>query len=138
MRDMSFVENKALGMNGKSAGKSVRGRPFRRGADPRRGRGPKSGAPNAGRPPSIVRERCRGSFDERISIAEAIADDEAAPASERLRALELIGRIGLASAGEVSVAEVESRLIKTVATIKLMLPADVADELLMAIKPHWT
>ncbi len=37
----------------KSATKSAgRGRPFTKGGDPRQGRGPKKGAPNAGRPPS--------------------------------------------------------------------------------------
>ena len=36
---------------GKSAGKTVSGRPFQQGYDPRRGHGPAPGALNAGRPP---------------------------------------------------------------------------------------
>lgn len=35
----------------------------------------------SGRPPSVIRERCRGSFDRRIPVLEAIADGEA---SERI------------------------------------------------------
>lgn len=35
------------------------GRPFQRGPDERRGRGPAKGAPNAGRPPDEHREFCR-------------------------------------------------------------------------------
>lgn len=44
-------------MADKSAGKSVPGKPFETGEDKRRGRGPKKGAPNAGRPRNeFVRE----------------------------------------------------------------------------------
>lgn len=43
----------------KSAIKSAPGRPFQKGGDPRQGRGPKPGAPNAGRPPSEITELCR-------------------------------------------------------------------------------
>ena len=39
--------------------KSVGGKPFEPGADPRRGRGPKKGAPNAGRPPNEFKEMMR-------------------------------------------------------------------------------
>lgn|ERR1051325_272787 len=46
---------------GKSAGKSAVtvGRPFKSGLDDRRGRGPKKGAPNAGRPPNELRAMLR-------------------------------------------------------------------------------
>lgn len=33
---------------------------FKKGGDPRQGRGPKKGAPNAGRPPDAFKEMCRG------------------------------------------------------------------------------
>src|SRR5688572_15462436 len=42
----------------KSARKSAHGRPFAKGGDPRQGRGPTKGAPNAGRPPTWLRESC--------------------------------------------------------------------------------
>ena len=82
----------------KSESKSValtRGGPFIPGPDPRRGRGPKPGAPNAGRPPSVIRERCRGSFEDRIVVLEEIADNPKASASDRIRALDLLGKYGL-------------------------------------------
>lgn len=46
---------------GKSGGKSGGKRPgtFASGADSRRGRGPRPGAPNAGRPPDYIREMAR-------------------------------------------------------------------------------
>lgn len=44
----------------KSAEKSAPGKPFEKGGDPRQGRGPKKGAPNAGRPPSEFKAAMRG------------------------------------------------------------------------------
>jgi hypothetical protein len=43
-------------------------------AKPNDARGPKKGAPNAGRPPSALREAMRGSLDQRLKVAEQIAD----------------------------------------------------------------
>ncbi len=83
-----------MGARKKSARKSAVGRPFERGHDPRRGRGPRSGAPNAGRPPSAVRAACRDAFARRIPILEAIADDATSAPGDRLRALDLLGRYG--------------------------------------------
>jgi hypothetical protein len=40
------------------------------------------GNPGGGRPPSAIRLRCRGSFEERIPVLEQIADGEA---SEKIR-----------------------------------------------------
>jgi hypothetical protein len=48
---------------GKSAEKSVNGRPFVAGYDPRRGNGPKPGAPNAGRPPDEFYEWLDGAVN---------------------------------------------------------------------------
>ena len=78
----------------KSVARILKG-PFVSGPDPRRGRGPKPGAPNAGRPPSVIRERCRGSFEDRIAVLEEIADNPEASASDRIRALDLLGKYGL-------------------------------------------
>ena len=44
----------------KSARKSAGGKPFEKGGDPRQGRGPKKGAPNAGRPPDEFKRTMRG------------------------------------------------------------------------------
>ena len=89
----------------KSESKSValtRGGPFIPGPDPRRGRGPKPGAPNAGRPPSVIRERCRGSFEDRIAVLEEIADDAKTSAGDRIRALDLLGKYGLGTQQQIS------------------------------------
>ena len=89
----------------KSESKSValtRGGPFIPGPDPRRGRGPKPGAPNAGRPPSVIRERCRGGFEDRIAVLEEIADDAKANAGDRIRALDLLGKYGLGTQQQIS------------------------------------
>ena len=39
--------------------------------------------PGSGRPPSVVRQRCRGSFLERVPILETIADTEEVPVRDR-------------------------------------------------------
>lgn len=54
---------------GKSAAKSAEksaapGVPFQRGHDPRRGRGPRAGTPNAGRPRNDWREACRAALEK--------------------------------------------------------------------------
>ena len=52
----------------------------------------------AGAPPSELRKRLRGSAAERIAIAEEIADNPTASASDRLRALDLLFKYGLGAA----------------------------------------
>ncbi len=51
----------------------------------------------AGAPPSAIRTRCRQAFADRVAIAERIADDDSVPPRDRLRAMELLARIGLGS-----------------------------------------
>jgi hypothetical protein len=67
--------------------------PFKKGEDPRRGRGPRPGAPNAGRPPDAVRAACRAAFDARVPMLAELADS--GPPEVRLRALEMLARYGL-------------------------------------------
>ena len=50
-----------------------------------------------GAPPSMIRARCRESFLSRVAIAERIADEESQDARNRLKALELLARLGLGS-----------------------------------------
>jgi hypothetical protein len=84
---------------GKSARKSAPGRPFTPG-DPRRGRGPKKGAPNAGRPPDAIRAACRASFDARIATLTAFADDDTLDPSVRMKAIETLAKYGLGTTSE--------------------------------------
>jgi hypothetical protein len=65
---------------------------FKKGVDPRRGVG-KPG--RSGRPPSIIRQRLRGSFEDRIKVLEEIADDTKASTTDRMRALDLMAKYGL-------------------------------------------
>ena len=71
-------------MSEKSTEKStggVTGKGFVPGDDPRRGRGPKPGAPNAGRPPNEWKEACMamGSRKEILERAEEILGDTSHP-----------------------------------------------------------
>jgi hypothetical protein len=51
-------------------------------------------AGGTGRPKSEIRARCAGSFDQRIAIAEEIADNPDSSQSDRLRALDLLAKYG--------------------------------------------
>lgn len=62
-------------MSGKSARKSP-GKPFAKGEDPRRGRGPAPGAPNAGRPPDKFKQEMQrlASRDETLERLNQLTD----------------------------------------------------------------
>src|SRR5438309_3227482 len=47
-----------------------------------------------GRPPSALRERLRGSFEDRVSVLEAIADDEEGDPQDRIRAVDVLAKYG--------------------------------------------
>lgn len=66
----------------KTAKKSApRGRPFAKGSDPRQGRGPRKGAPNAGRPPIAYKGRMAALADRGALAAEleGVLDNPAHP-----------------------------------------------------------
>ena len=77
----------AAKLSKKSSGGKPRGKPFVKG-DPRRmqARGPKKGAPNAGRPPDEWKARMRSLRDRWLVAAEAakVVDDVDHPLYERL------------------------------------------------------
>ncbi len=67
----------------KSAPKfGARSNPLKKGPDPRRGNGPKKGAPNAGRPPDAFRLLCRdiATRGAQALIAEKVMKDPKHPA----------------------------------------------------------
>jgi hypothetical protein len=68
--------------------------PGRNGGRLNRG-GTKGNKGGPGRPPSAIRQKLRGTFEERIKVIAAIADDENASTSDRLRALDLMAKYGL-------------------------------------------
>ena len=51
--------------------------------------------PGPGRPPSALRERMRGALDERLHVAEDIADNTGARDADRIAALHFLVRYGL-------------------------------------------
>lgn len=71
-----------------------------------RGRGPKKGARNAGRPPSLVREAYRASAAERLPFLLAVMDGRVpeATVADRLRAWDLLNKYGGMTSVEMTVA----------------------------------
>src|SRR5690349_475991 len=55
-----------------------------------------------GRPPSELRARMRGSLEERLHIAEEIADDETSSPADRMKALDFLAKYGLGTKQEVT------------------------------------
>lgn len=70
------------GIPQKPQGKCSESAQFRAGADPRRGRGPKKGAWNAGRPPDVWRAACRelASRSTVLERAQEVLDNPEHPA----------------------------------------------------------
>src|SRR5712691_8321660 len=66
-------------------------------------------AGGGGRPSSALRERLRGSFQERVRVLEDIADDPKADPQDRIRAIDVLAKYGLGVTRELSVDEVRDR-----------------------------
>lgn len=95
---------------------------------------PGTNAGGTGRPPSVLRERLRGSFADRVSTLEQIADGSAiqrmkigdtvtdtlisADVPDRLKAIDLMAKYGLGTQKEVTVEDVRDRLTRTLAVIR--------------------
>lgn len=84
-------------------------RPFQKGDDPRRGRGPTPGAPNAGRPPDAVRRACREAFADRVPMLADLADN--GTPEIRLKALDMLGRYGLGTTFSLDATDIMSGVI---------------------------
>lgn len=108
---------------------------------PKHGRGriyqgaPANPVAGTGRPPSEVRRRALGSFDNRLSVLEEIADDETAASGDRLRAVDVLGKYGLADT--ISRGEVRKALTATIAEVRQAMPPAEAEALVQAIRAHW-
>ena len=102
-------------------------------------RGGKPGhRPGPGRPPSEIRERVRGSFAERVAILESIIDDPSALNSDRIRALDLLGKYGIGAVQELSTDDVRHRLERTLEVIRERTPQVLADTLIGELQLVWT
>ena len=58
--------------------------------------------PRSGRPPSELRRKMRGSLENRLHIAEEIADSPTAAYSDRMKALDFLAKYGLGTRQEVT------------------------------------
>ena len=88
-------------------------------------------AGGTGRPPSVLRERLRGSLEQRVGVLEAIADDPEVDPQDRIRAIDVMGKYGIGTLRELSVDQVRERLQQTVSVIRATLSskAEAADVL---------
>lgn len=100
----------------------------------RHGSLPGTNAGGTGRPPSVLRERLRGSFAERVATLEQIADGAAvqkvkidgketdtlisADVPDRLKAIDMMAKYGLGTHKEVTVEDVRERLSRTLLIIR--------------------
>lgn len=84
----------------KSAKKSAPGKPFKKGGDPRQGRGPQKGAPNAGRPPDEWKEKMRelASREDIMAHVEAVLSNPGHP--QWFNALKWVGENGYGKPGQ--------------------------------------
>lgn len=99
--------------------------------------GGKVGNPGGiGMAPSIVRDRARRGFYERINELEALADRTSASDRDRIRAIDTLGKYGL-STGRLDIEEVRVRLAKTLHVISELADPDTAERILKAIDPIW-
>lgn len=94
------------------------------------------GNAGGGRPASQIRERCRGSFERRIPVLEQIADGKGDD-SDRLKAVDLLGKYGLDSRTQLGISEIKERLRATVAIIREELGPEVAEPIIARIKGEW-
>ena len=90
-----------------------------------------------GRPPSTIRDRLRGSFDERVATLEDIADSNEESTADRIRAIDLLAKYGLGTLKEISTEDVAGRLRETVELIRRRLPEAEAEALLTEMRGVW-
>jgi len=86
----------------------------------------------------VLRERLRGSFQERVKVLEEIADDAQADPQDRIRALDVLAKYGLGVTRELSLDEVRDRLRETVTLIRRDLPQEQATQILTRLREVWT
>lgn len=132
-----------------------------------------------GNPPSVLRERLRGSYTERMSFLDKVIDGEvmqkaelplflllphvvcpncgeqgmepkkmagllsfeakvSASVKDRIAALEHQAKYGLGALKEVSVENVRERVAATLGIIRTHCSAEIAQQIVNALRPVWT
>jgi hypothetical protein len=118
-----------------TAGKTVATQPGNNGGTLQVGNPGNAGG--TGRPPSVLRERLRGSLEQRVSVLEAIADDPEVDPQDRIRAIDVMGKYGIGTLRELSVDQVRERLRETIHVIRTTLSKAEADDLLSQMREIW-
>lgn len=88
-----------------------------------------------GNTPSRVRKACRKSFAKRIVTLEQIADDKDEDTSERRKAIEALGRIGMGPS--VTWDDIRTRLRAQLSVIRAHVPADQLEACLTELSQVW-
>lgn len=88
-----------------------------------------------GRPPSAIRAAARDEFDRLIPKLATIAKAKETKDSDRIRAIDVLGKYGMDAA--VSVADVRECLRQTTEEIREFLSPEQSDMLLGRIRPIW-
>ncbi len=85
-----------------------------------------------------MRERLRGSFEDRVTVLEQIADDEAADPQDRIRAVDTLAKYGIGTLREVSVERVRDRLRDTLQVLREELPSEQAAHIINRLREVWS
>lgn len=88
-----------------------------------------------GRTPSAIRATAREKFDKLIPRLDRIARAKTTKDSDRVRAIDVLGKYGMDRA--VSVDDVKTCLRQTTEEIREFLPPEQAEVLLGRIRPIW-
>ena len=91
-----------------------------------------------GRPSNALRERLRGSLDERVAVLEEIADNPDASDRDRIKAVDVLAKYGLGTVREVTVEDVREKLRTTLELLRQELDEDQADHLIGRLQTIWT
>ena len=86
-------------------------------------------------PPSALRAALRGAFAERVPVLQRIADT-GLPA-DQLRALDLMGKYGLGTPGQVSPDWVHKRLDATLTLLEARLPPELWVAVSVELRGIW-
>lgn len=108
----------------------------------------------SGTVPSILRDQLRGSFAQRIGTLEKIADGEvvakvkvensetemlvSADVSDRLKAIDMLGKYGLGTVKEISVEAVREKVRETLRIVAEHTSPEQRAVIFRELRPVWT
>ena len=87
---------------------------------------------------AVIRRCLRGSFAERVTVLEEIADDPNLDPQDRIRAVDTLAKYGLGTIKEISAEQVRERLRETLQVIRDALPDEEAVTIINRLRGVWT